>query len=172
MPFLARCEDSGEFSHSPRDTLASRRQLIKVFRRLPGSLRKIRAKNRETCSVWFHLSGTVTETATPSEPEMVCNVAISFDRCKITSVTCGCGNRDIFYCAHVVALSRCTAYGSPTRSNFTCPISETLFQMNRDQLQKFVQYLITVHPHGSAAHCPETGRRDPIPEFPDQSSAR
>lgn len=53
----------------------------------------------------FHLSGTVTEPATPSEPEVMHKVAISFDRCKITSVTCGCGNKDIFYCAHVVALS-------------------------------------------------------------------
>lgn len=53
----------------------------------------------------FHLSGTVTEPATSSEPEVTHKVAISFDRCKITSVTCGCGNRDIFYCAHVVALS-------------------------------------------------------------------
>lgn len=53
----------------------------------------------------FHLSGTVTESATPSEPEVTHKVAISFDRCKITSVTCGCGNKDIFYCAHVVALS-------------------------------------------------------------------
>lgn len=53
----------------------------------------------------FHLSGTVTEPATSSEPEVTHKVAISFDRCKITSVTCGCGNKDIFYCAHVVALS-------------------------------------------------------------------
>lgn len=53
----------------------------------------------------FHLSGTVTEPTTSSEPEVTHKVAISFDRCKITSVTCGCGNRDIFYCAHVVALS-------------------------------------------------------------------
>lgn len=47
----------------------------------------------------------MTESATPSEPEVTHKVAISFDRCKITSVTCGCGNKDIFYCAHVVALS-------------------------------------------------------------------
>lgn len=53
----------------------------------------------------FHLSGTVTEPTTSSEPEVTHKVAISFDRCKITSVTCGCGNKDIFYCAHVVALS-------------------------------------------------------------------
>uniref|UniRef100_A0A8C2FD61 Zinc finger SWIM-type containing 6 n=1 Tax=Cyprinus carpio TaxID=7962 RepID=A0A8C2FD61_CYPCA len=94
--------------------------------------------------VGFHLSGTVTEPATTSEPEMVCSVAISFDRCKITSVTCGCGNKDIFYCAHVVALSLYRVR-RPEQVKLHLPISETLFQMNRDQLQKFVQYLITVH---------------------------
>uniref|UniRef100_A0A4W4HCM8 ZSWIM4-8 C-terminal domain-containing protein n=1 Tax=Electrophorus electricus TaxID=8005 RepID=A0A4W4HCM8_ELEEL len=94
--------------------------------------------------VGFHLSGTVTEPATTSEPEVVCSVAISFDRCKITSVTCGCGNKDIFYCAHVVALSLYRVR-RPDQVKLHLPISETLFQMNRDQLQKFVQYLITVH---------------------------
>ncbi|XP_064295674.1 zinc finger SWIM domain-containing protein 6 isoform X2 [Phalacrocorax carbo] len=94
--------------------------------------------------VGFHLSGTVTEPAMPSEPETVCNVAISFDRCKITSVTCSCGNKDIFYCAHVVALSL-YRIRKPDQVKLHLPISETLFQMNRDQLQKFVQYLITVH---------------------------
>ncbi|KAM7378808.1 hypothetical protein PAMP_004405 [Pampus punctatissimus] len=82
-------------------------------------------------STGFHLSGTVTEPATSSEPEVTHKVAISFDRCKITSVTCGCGNRDIFYCAHVVALSL-----------YRIRKPE---QMNRDQLQKLVQYLITAH---------------------------
>ncbi|XP_060091916.1 zinc finger SWIM domain-containing protein 6 isoform X2 [Heteronotia binoei] len=94
--------------------------------------------------VGFHLSGTVTEPAVQSEPETVCNVAISFDRCKITSVTCSCGNKDIFYCAHVVALSL-YRIRKPDQVKLHLPISETLFQMNRDQLQKFVQYLITVH---------------------------
>lgn len=86
----------------------------------------------------------MTEPATPSEPEMVCSVAISFDRCKITSVTCGCGNRDIFYCAHVVALSLYRIRRAE-QVKLRLPISETLFQMNRDQLQKLVQYLITAH---------------------------
>ncbi|XP_054509247.1 zinc finger SWIM domain-containing protein 6-like [Agelaius phoeniceus] len=94
--------------------------------------------------VGFHLSGTVTDPAMQSEPETVCNVAISFDRCKITSVTCSCGNKDIFYCAHVVALSL-YRIRKPDQVKLHLPISETLFQMNRDQLQKFVQYLITVH---------------------------
>ncbi|XP_063283773.1 zinc finger SWIM domain-containing protein 5 isoform X1 [Pelobates fuscus] len=94
--------------------------------------------------VGFHLSGTVMEPATQSEPEVTYKVAISFDRCKITSVTCGCGNRDIFYCAHVVALSL-YRIRKPDQVKLRLPISETLFQMNRDQLQKFVQYLITAH---------------------------
>uniref|UniRef100_A0A667X2C0 Zinc finger, SWIM-type containing 5 n=1 Tax=Myripristis murdjan TaxID=586833 RepID=A0A667X2C0_9TELE len=88
--------------------------------------------------------GTVTEPATSSEPEVTHKVAISFDRCKITSVTCGCGNRDIFYCAHVVALSL-YRIRKPEQVKLRLPISETLFQMNRDQLQKLVQYLITAH---------------------------
>uniref|UniRef100_A0A667WKX6 Zinc finger SWIM-type containing 6 n=1 Tax=Myripristis murdjan TaxID=586833 RepID=A0A667WKX6_9TELE len=94
--------------------------------------------------VGFHLSGTVREPATSSEPELVCSVSVSFDRCKITAVTCGCGNKDIFYCAHVVALSLYRVR-KPEQVKLHLPISETLFQMNRDQLQKFVQYLITVH---------------------------
>ncbi|CAL1580167.1 unnamed protein product [Knipowitschia caucasica] len=94
--------------------------------------------------VGFHLSGTVTEPATPTEPEVTHKVAISFDRCKITSVTCGCGNKDIFYCAHVVALSL-YRIRKPEQVKLRLPISETLFQMNRDQLQKLVQYLITAH---------------------------
>uniref|UniRef100_A0A4W3I3H6 Zinc finger, SWIM-type containing 5 n=1 Tax=Callorhinchus milii TaxID=7868 RepID=A0A4W3I3H6_CALMI len=92
----------------------------------------------------FHLSGTVTEPGTQSEPETTYRVAISFDRCKITSVTCGCGNKDIFYCAHVVALSL-YRIRKADQVKLRLPISETLFQMNRDQLQKFVQYLITAH---------------------------
>ena len=94
--------------------------------------------------VGFHLSGTVTEPAMASEPAVTYKVAISFDRCKITSVSCGCGNKDIFYCAHVVALSL-YRIRKPDQVKLRLPISETLFQMNRDQLQKFIQYLITAH---------------------------
>ncbi|XP_053318607.1 zinc finger SWIM domain-containing protein 4 [Spea bombifrons] len=91
--------------------------------------------------VGFHLSGSVTE---PGDPERAYQVSISFDRCKITSVSCGCENRDIFYCAHVVALSLHRIRRART-VELRLPISETLSQMNRDQLQKFVQYLISEH---------------------------
>uniref|UniRef100_A0A8C8HD40 SWIM-type domain-containing protein n=2 Tax=Oncorhynchus TaxID=8016 RepID=A0A8C8HD40_ONCTS len=92
----------------------------------------------------FHLSGTVTDPATSSQPEIICSVSVSFDRCKITAVTCSCGNKDIFYCAHVVALALYRVR-KPDQVKLHLPISETLFQMSRDQLQKFVQYLISVH---------------------------
>uniref|UniRef100_UPI00358F311A zinc finger SWIM domain-containing protein 6-like isoform X2 n=1 Tax=Myxine glutinosa TaxID=7769 RepID=UPI00358F311A len=94
--------------------------------------------------VGFHLSGTVTEPSLQSEPERAFSVAISFDRCKITSVSCGCGERDIVYCAHVAALSLYRIRRAE-RVRLRLPISETLSQLSRDQLQKLVQYLITAH---------------------------
>lgn len=92
----------------------------------------------------FHLSGNVQEPGGPGEPERLYHVSISFDRCKITSVSCGCDNRDLFYCAHVVALSLYRIRHAQQVA-LRLPISETLSQMNRDQLQKFVQYLISAH---------------------------
>lgn len=92
----------------------------------------------------FHLSGNIREPGGPGEPERLYHVSISFDRCKITSVSCGCDNRDLFYCAHVVALSLYRIRHA-CQVELRLPISETLSQMNRDQLQKFVQYLISAH---------------------------
>ncbi|CAH1776046.1 unnamed protein product [Owenia fusiformis] len=96
--------------------------------------------------IGFHLSGTVVEppNAIFSEPEKQYKVSISFDRCKITSVTCGCGNKDIFWCQHVVALSL-YRIRKAAQVKLRVPISETLLQMSREQLQKFVQYLISEH---------------------------
>ncbi|XP_055094104.1 zinc finger SWIM domain-containing protein 4 isoform X2 [Symphalangus syndactylus] len=94
--------------------------------------------------VGFHLSGNICEPGSPGEPERLYHVSISFDRCKITSVSCGCDNRDLFYCAHVVALSLYRIRHA-RQVELRLPISETLSQMNRDQLQKFVQYLISAH---------------------------
>ncbi|XP_059621157.1 uncharacterized protein LOC132264845 [Phlebotomus argentipes] len=71
-------------------------------------------------------------------------VSVSFDRCKITSVTCSCDTKDIFWCHHVVALSLYRIRFAET-VKLRVPISETLLQMNRQQLQKFVQYLISAH---------------------------
>nr|XP_051683999.1 zinc finger SWIM domain-containing protein 4 [Oryctolagus cuniculus] len=94
--------------------------------------------------VGFHLSGNVREPGGPGEPERLYHVSISFDRCKITAVSCGCDRRDLFYCAHVVALSL-HRIRHARQVELRLPISETLSRMNRDQLQKFVQYLISAH---------------------------
>ena len=78
-------------------------------------------------------------------------------------MTCTCGSRDIFWCPHVVALvvfrirnADKVHYNLITiisalyivrlpQVPVRVPISETLLQMNREQLQKFVQYLISSH---------------------------
>lgn len=107
---------------------------------LPGGT----AAARLASVLGFHLSGNIREPGGPGEPERLYHVSISFDRCKITSVSCGCDNRDLFYCAHVVALSLYRIRHA-RQVELRLPISETLSQMNRDQLQKFVQYLISAH---------------------------
>ena len=99
-----------------------------------------------SCPLGFHLSGTVVEEEESRYGSQTdeYSVSIGFDRCKITSVACSCGNKDILWCAHVVALSL-FRIRNPEDVTLRVPISETLLQMNRDQLQKLVQYLITEH---------------------------
>ncbi|GLV40163.1 Dorado [Carabus blaptoides fortunei] len=109
----------------------------------------------------FHLSGEVTAcrssapaSTTTSSTSLPCGVSelphqkfkvsVSFDRCKITSVTCSCETKDIFWCQHVVALSLYRIRNAES-VRLRVPISETLLQMDRQQLQKFVQYLISEH---------------------------
>jgi len=101
--------------------------------------------------VGFHLSGEVipgrvsqSQAYTSTEQEIKYKVSVSFDRCKITSVTCSCNSRDIFWCQHVVALA-VYRIRNTDKVPVRVPISETLLQMNREQLQKFVQYLISSH---------------------------
>uniref|UniRef100_A0A8C4QF72 Zinc finger, SWIM-type containing 5 n=1 Tax=Eptatretus burgeri TaxID=7764 RepID=A0A8C4QF72_EPTBU len=88
--------------------------------------------------VGFHLSGTVLDA------EQTYRVALGFDRCKLTSVACGCDERDIVYCAHVAALALYRIRHAD-HVQLRLPISETLSQLSRDQLQKLTQYLITAH---------------------------
>lgn len=97
-------------------------------------------------STGFSLSGKVIEVEDTryGQQKEEFNVSISFDRCKITSVSCSCGTKDILWCSHVVALSL-FRIRFPHRVTLRVPISETLSQMNRDQLQKLVQYLLSEH---------------------------
>merc|ERR1719471_893740 len=65
---------------------------------------------QDVLQVGFHLSGEIRPPKTPVpqgllDIERKYKVSVSFDRCKITSVTCSCDTRDIFWCQHVVALA-------------------------------------------------------------------
>nr|XP_027198937.1 zinc finger SWIM domain-containing protein 4-like [Dermatophagoides pteronyssinus] len=75
-----------------------------------------------------------------------CLVSITFDRCKITSATCTCTPRvvHLFWCEHVVALALYRIH-KPFSFDLRIPISETLLDLDRQQLQKLVQYLIAEH---------------------------
>ncbi|GFT99338.1 zinc finger SWIM domain-containing protein 5 [Nephila pilipes] len=100
----------------------------------------------------FHLSGIVAAPKNSnnnthpnfSENDKRCRVSITFDRCKITSVTCTCDTKDIFWCQHVVALAIYRIRNADS-VRLRVPISETLLQLDRQQLQKLVQYLIAEH---------------------------
>lgn len=71
-------------------------------------------------------------------------VSTTFDRCKITSVSCSCELQDIFWCEHVVALIL-YRIRNPKTIDLRVPISETLLSLDRQQLQKLVQYIIAEH---------------------------
>lgn len=82
----------------------------------------------------------------PNESSSVRNyrVSVTFDRCKITSVSCSCELQDIFWCEHVVALIL-FRIRNPETIDLRVPISETLSSLDRQQLQKLVQYIIAEH---------------------------
>lgn len=69
---------------------------------------------------------------------------VAFDRCKITQVYCSCELEDIFWCEHVVALIL-YRIRNPDTIELRVPISETLLSLDRQQLQKLVQYIIAEH---------------------------
>ena len=58
-------------------------------------------------------------------------------------MTCSCDTRDIFWCQHVVALSLFRIRNAE-RVALRVPISETLLQMSRQQLQKVTDKFTSV----------------------------
>ena len=74
---------------------------------------------------------------------------VQFDRGCITRTKCSCGKRN--WCSHVLAL--CLARMNESAPlQLHPPISETLANFDREQLQKLVQYVLEKLPlHGVAA---------------------
>ncbi|RUS70320.1 hypothetical protein EGW08_021917 [Elysia chlorotica] len=99
---------------------------------------------KDTLQIGFHLSGTVSQNVAQGQSKGSFNVAVVFDRRRISSCTCTCGS-SAFWCSHVVAicLFRIHQAGSVC---LRAPVSESLSRLHRDQLQKFAQYLISELP--------------------------
>ncbi|XP_032453263.1 zinc finger SWIM domain-containing protein 8 isoform X6 [Nasonia vitripennis] len=72
------------------------------------------------------------------------NVAVTFDRRRITSCNCTCSSA-AYWCSHVVAVCLHRIH-MPTQVCLRAPVSESLSRLQREQLQKFAQYLISELP--------------------------
>lgn len=98
---------------------------------------------KEPLQIGFHLSATVVTPPTVPQNKGTYNVAVTFDRRRVTSCNCTCGTNS--WCCHVVSVCLHRIH----QSNQVClraPVSESLSRLHRDQLQKFAQYLISELP--------------------------
>ncbi|XP_032868578.1 zinc finger SWIM domain-containing protein 8 [Amblyraja radiata] len=98
---------------------------------------------KDPLQIGFHLSATVVPLQT-AQAKGAFNVAVMFDRCRITSCSCTCG-AGAKWCAHVVALCLFRIHNASAVC-LRAPVSESLSRLQRDQLQKFAQYLISELP--------------------------
>uniref|UniRef100_A0A3Q2XML9 Zinc finger, SWIM-type containing 8 n=1 Tax=Hippocampus comes TaxID=109280 RepID=A0A3Q2XML9_HIPCM len=105
-------------------------------------LHRIRAV-KDPLQIGFHLSATVVPSQA-GQSKGTYNVAAMFDRCRITSCSCTCG-AGAKWCAHVVALCLFRIHNASAVC-LRAPVSESLSRLQRDQLQKFAQYLISELP--------------------------
>ncbi|XP_054651389.1 zinc finger SWIM domain-containing protein 8 isoform X1 [Dunckerocampus dactyliophorus] len=105
-------------------------------------LYRIRAV-KDPLQIGFHLSATVVPSQS-GQSKGAYNVAVMFDRCRITSCSCTCG-AGAKWCAHVVALCLFRIHNASAVC-LRAPVSESLSRLQRDQLQKFAQYLISELP--------------------------
>ncbi len=98
---------------------------------------------KDALQIGFHLSGTVVPSQGMTQ-QGTFNVAITFDRRRISSCSCTCSSASK-WCSHVVALCLYRII-HPTQVCLRAPVSESLSRLHRDQLQKFSQYLISELP--------------------------
>ncbi|XP_050328320.1 zinc finger SWIM domain-containing protein 8 homolog, partial [Bactrocera neohumeralis] len=95
---------------------------------------------KDTLQIGFHLSATVVGQT----PRAHFNVAVTFDRRRISSCNCTCTS-PAYWCSHVVAVCLHRIH-NPLEVCLRAPVSESLTRLQRDQLQKFAQYLISELP--------------------------
>lgn len=113
---------------------------------------------KDMLQIGFHLSATVS-SATPStttnirenrggnsQPasKSVYNVAVTFDRKKITTSDCSCSSSSS-WCCHVIAVCLYRIH-QPISVMLRAPVSESLERLDIEQLKKFARYLISELP--------------------------
>lgn len=91
--------------------------------------------------VGFHLSANVRSLQDVLD---FSRVAITFDRRRITSCSCSC-SASTFWCQHAVAVCL-QRIRKPQEVTLRAPVSESLQRLEKNQLQKFAQYLINELP--------------------------
>ena len=101
---------------------------------------KLRAV-KNPLQIGFHLSATVTPVSAGKQST---NSSVTFDRKNVISCQCSC-NSQAEWCCHVVALCLHRIH-NPASVMFRAPVSESLTRLQREQLQKFAQYLIAELP--------------------------
>lgn len=98
---------------------------------------------RDMLQVGFHLSANVQFMSEDESLEFF-RVAVTFDRRRITSCSCTCMTSTI-WCQHVVAVC-IQRIRNPQEVKIRAPVSESLQRLEKNQLQKFAQYLINELP--------------------------
>ena len=115
---------------------------------------------RKIIQIGFHLSAQVLlSNSTSNETALTTNrrlndglsvnnhtaVAIVCDRKRIISCSCTCSKQPVSWCAHIVAVCLFRILDA-ANVEYRTPVSESLSKLQRDQLQKFAQYLISELP--------------------------
>ncbi|CAG9765145.1 unnamed protein product [Ceutorhynchus assimilis] len=99
---------------------------------------------KDPLQIGFHLSASVQQTRYNNTAAPIYNVAVTFDRRRISSCNCTCQSQ-AYWCSHIVAVCL-TRIHCPHLVTLRAPVSESLSRLRREQLQKFAQYLISELP--------------------------
>ena len=108
---------------------------------------------KDPLQIGFHLSANIipqqqqqpaNNTNKQQQQQQPQSTSVTFDRKKIVSCQCSC-NSQAAWCSHVVALCLHRIHQA-NQVPLRAPVSESLAQLHRDQLQKFAQYLIAKLP--------------------------
>ena len=92
----------------------------------------------------FHLSGVVHETIGICNRQKTCvnKCSMTFDRNCITSTECTCNNKSLLWCSHIVAVA-IYRIRNPKIVPIKPPISDSVLELNNQQLQKLLLTLIS-----------------------------